>query len=156
MTSGFGYVNETEKISPPTLQYVWLEAFIPKHCNEFYERYTGHPINADNFICTWSPRKDTCGGDSGGGLIMESGPKKALVLVGILSSGGVCSNKKFPTLFIDVRKEADWIYKTMKRLHYTSDVPFESENERNMHVSDSAALKLSLTALVIVMIIFTL
>ena len=112
---------------------------------------------------------------------MESGPKKALVLVGILSSGGVCSNKKFPTLFIDVRKEADWIYKTMKRLHYTSDVPFESGNERNMHildgilakeleltnnlfnqalnnmhVSDSAALKLSFTILVIVIIIYTL
>ena len=85
---------------------------------------------------------------------MESGPKKALVLVGILSSGGVyCSSKKFPTLFIDVRKEADWIYKTMKILHYTSD---ESGNERIMHVSDSAALKLSLTVLVIVIIIYTL
>ena len=88
---------------------------------------------------------------------MESGPKKALVLVGILSSGGVtCSSKKFPTLFMDVRKEADWIYKTMKRLHYTSDVPLESVNERIMHVSDSAALNLSFTILVIVMIILTL
>ena len=88
---------------------------------------------------------------------MESGPKKALVLVGILSSGGAqCSSKKFPTLFIDVRKEADWIYKTMKRLHYTSDVPLEGVNERIMHVSDSVALKLSLTVLVIVIIIFTL
>ena len=88
---------------------------------------------------------------------MESGPKKALVLVGILSSGGVpCSSKRFPTLFIDVRKEADWIYKTMKRLHYTSDVPLESVNERIMHVSDSVALKLSLTVFVIVMIILRL
>ena len=88
---------------------------------------------------------------------MESGPKKALVLVGILSSGGAyCSSKRFPTLFIDVRKEAEWIYKTMKRLHYTSDVHFESGNERIMHVSDSAALKLSLTVLVIVLIIYTL
>ena len=87
---------------------------------------------------------------------MESGPKKALVLVGILSSGGVCSNKKFPTLFIDVRKEVDWIYKTMKRLHYTSDVPLEGVNERIMHVSDSAALKLSFIVFVIVIIIYTL
>ena len=47
---------------------------------------------------------------------MESGPKKALVLIGILSRAinEECGGKEFPTIFIDVRKEADWIYKIMK------------------------------------------
>ena len=86
---------------------------------------------------------------------MESGPKKALVLVGILSLGPkTCARKNFPTLFTDVRKEADWIHKTMEKLEFGTDVKntFDSDAEDRIHMSDSANLKLNLTIFGIVII----
>ena len=118
-------------------------------------RNEGHPLAADNLICTWSPKRDTCNGDSGGPLVMESGPKKALVLVGILSLGPkTCASKHFPTLFTDVRKEADWIHKTIEKLEGRTEVKntFDSDAEDRIIVSDTVNLKLNLTILAIVMI----
>ena len=47
---------------------------------------------------------------------MQSGPEKRLVLVGILSRSldNECAGAINPTLFIDVRKEAEWIHKMME------------------------------------------
>ena len=91
---------------------------------------------------------------------MESGPKKALVLVGILSRAIdiECAGKEFPSIFIDVRKEADWIYKAMEKddRKRIAETPFESEGkERIHHVSASAYLKLNSIIIVIVMIVLS-
>ena len=98
-----------------------------------------------------------CKGDSGAPLIMESGPKKALVLIGILSRAinEECGGKEFPTIFIDVRKEADWIYKTMKNddPKRIAETLFESEGKERIHTSASAYLKLNFIILVIVIIV---
>lgn len=86
---------------------------------------------------------------------MQSGPKKALVLVGILSRGitYACAGKQYPTIFIDVRKEADWIYKTMKKLEAQRAVKTFSESavERS-YVSDSADLKLNSTTVIVLFV----
>ena len=79
MASGFGTRNGTIEDTSDVLQYVWLEAFTPKQCNESLMRNLNYPdqsldsktsiknlLKANNFICTWSPRKDVCKGDSGG------------------------------------------------------------------------------------------
>ena len=90
---------------------------------------------------------------------MESGPKKALVLIGILSRAinGECGGKEFPTIFIDVRKEADWIYKTMKNddRKRIAETLFESEGKERIHMSASAYLKLNSIILVIVIIVLS-
>ena len=86
---------------------------------------------------------------------MESGPKKALVLVGILSLGPkTCASKHFPTLFTDVRKEADWIHNTMEKLEGRTEVKntFDSDAEDRIILSDSAYLNLNSTILAIVII----
>ena len=89
---------------------------------------------------------------------MQSGPKKALVLVGVLSGGinAICAGKEYPTIFTDVRKEADWIYKTMKKLeahrHRAVKTLSESAVERS-YVSDIADLKLNSTIHVIVLFV---
>ena len=173
MASGFGTRNGTIETYSDVLQYVWLEAFTPKQCNESLMRNLNYPdqsldskisiknlLKADNFICTWSPRKDVCKGDSGGPLVKESGPKKALVLVGILSRAidNECAGKEFPSFFIDVRKEADWIYKAMKKddRKRIAETPFESEGkERIHHVSASAYLKLNTIIIVFVIIVLS-
>ena len=89
---------------------------------------------------------------------MESGPKKALVLVGIMSRGinEECAGKEFPTLFVDVRKEAKWIYETMERLDgiRKPKTLFDSEAEERIHVSESAVLKFNWQILVIVLVLF--
>ena len=90
---------------------------------------------------------------------MQSGPKKALVLVGILSKGitYACAGKEYPTIFIDVRKEADWIYKTMKKLEAQRAVKTFSESavERSYvsDTSDSADMKSNSTIYVIMLFV---
>ena len=87
---------------------------------------------------------------------MQSGPKKALVLVGILSRGvnEICAGKEYPTIFTDVRKEADWIYKTMKKLKAQRAVKTLSESAvERIYPSDSANLKLNLTMHVIMLFV---
>ena len=87
---------------------------------------------------------------------MESGPKKALFLVGILSRtiDSECAGKEFPSFFIDVRKEADWIFKAMKNddQKRIAETLLESEGkERIHHVSASAYSKLNSIIIVIVL-----
>lgn len=87
---------------------------------------------------------------------MQSGPKKALVLVGILSRGitEICAGKEYPTIFTDVRKEADWIYKTMKKLEAQRVVKTFSESDgERIYASDSANLKLNSTVHVIMLFV---
>ena len=86
---------------------------------------------------------------------MESGPKKALVLVGILSQGSPkCAGKDYPSLFMDVRKETDWIFKTMEKLEGTKDNKTVSESDvvERAHASRSINWRFSLTLLVILTI----
>ena len=89
---------------------------------------------------------------------MESGPKKALVLVGIMSRAlnDKCAGKEFPTLFIDVRKEAKWVYEAMEGLDgiRKGKTLFDSEAEERIHVSESAVLKFNLPILVIIPVLF--
>ena len=89
---------------------------------------------------------------------MESGPKKALVLIGILSRAinDECGGREFPTIFIDVRKEADWIYKTMKNddRKVIAETLFESEGKERIHMSAASAyFELNFIILVIVIIV---
>ena len=75
------------------LQYVWLEALTPKQCHKIFEKrieefkdiVKRNPLeDANNFICTWSAGKDTCSGDSGGPLIMQSGIKEKYFFLSFL------------------------------------------------------------------------
>ena len=79
-------------------------------------------------------------------------------MVGIMSRGlnEECAGKEFPTLFVDVRKEAKWIYETMEGLDgiRKGKTLFDSEAEERIHVSGSAVLKLNLPILLIVPVLF--
>ncbi|XP_035715444.1 trypsin-1 isoform X1 [Folsomia candida] len=62
-------------------------------------------------ICAGMGGKDSCGGDSGGGLV-NSGDKS---VVGIVSYGEKCGVQEFPGVYTRISYYHDWIIKTMGR-----------------------------------------
>ncbi|XP_045776646.1 CLIP domain-containing serine protease 2-like [Maniola jurtina] len=78
-------------------------------CGSYYRRYDENMIK--NSFCAGELMKDSCGGDSGGPLMMESefGKSIRLVQFGIVSFGPTQCGSKFPGVYTDVRKYMDWI-----------------------------------------------
>lgn len=72
-----------------------------EECVENFEE-TSHEIT-DKHICAIAPGKDSCQGDSGGGLIYRD------TIVGVVSFGEGCARDGIPGVYADISKVLDWI-----------------------------------------------
>lgn len=97
--------NDNPFVYPNTLQEVELKLITPE--KDFYNTINFYLATESNS----SDIKSICWGDSGGPMIQSNSdfPK---TIIGITSSnyGSSCNNISF---FLNVRKQLDWIYKTM-------------------------------------------
>jgi len=66
-----------------------------------------------DFICAYTPGKDSCQGDSGGPVLFKS--KGRFYNMGIVSLGQGCAEKGFPGLYTDVRKFLKWVEDNRKK-----------------------------------------
>ncbi|XP_001353252.3 trypsin beta-like [Drosophila pseudoobscura] len=76
-------------------------------CQKKYKG-TGVKIYKD-MICAASPGKDSCSGDSGGPLVHGN------ILYGVVSFGIGCANRKYPGVYVNVKRYVPWIKKVMRK-----------------------------------------
>ena len=75
-------------------------------CNRAYDRISRITIGNDQ-VCAGNGRTDTCTGDSGGPMLMESNGLWSVV--GITSFGVECARSDFPGVYTRVDVFLDWI-----------------------------------------------
>lgn len=70
--------------------------------------YGRREVNFATMLCVGDPgyQKDSCAGDSGGGLITVTGPR---VMVGIVSWGEGCGQRGFPGVYTNATRFGSWI-----------------------------------------------
>lgn len=70
-------------------------------------------VITDNMICAAEDGKDSCQGDSGGGLLVfdtdDDGETFSYRLAGVVSWGLGCAQARFPGVYTDVERFRDWI-----------------------------------------------
>ena len=90
-----------------TLQEAYVNILSNTDCQHMLQKY--HPDYSvhENQLCAYGAGQDACQGDSGGPLfLVEEG---RAVQEGIISLGEGCGDKRFPAIYINVRKFLDWI-----------------------------------------------
>lgn len=87
--------------SPLRLRKTSLQVISNTDCSL---RRNGENIQ-NNKICTFSPPRDTCTGDSGGGLYSRQG---RLFVIGLISTGGICG-ANIPSLNTRLTSFLPWI-----------------------------------------------
>nr|XP_034834241.1 CLIP domain-containing serine protease 14D-like [Maniola hyperantus] len=100
--------TETENQSTKLLK-VDIPILTDDVCGSYYRRFDENMIV--NSFCAGELMKDSCGGDSGGPLMMETefGNSIRLVQFGVVSFGPTQCGSRFPGVYTDVRKYMDWI-----------------------------------------------
>ncbi|XP_045775547.1 CLIP domain-containing serine protease 2-like isoform X2 [Maniola jurtina] len=86
-------------------------------CSHYYNRYEHQRSSLiENMFCAGAMMKDSCDGDSGGPLIVESdfNGQIRLVQFGIVSFGPAQCGTEFPGVYTDVTKYMGWILDTIK------------------------------------------
>ena len=96
-----------------TLQKLVLQVFDIDKCKEVYLK-DGNPVYTTLQICAGGEAgKDSCGGDSGAGLVVKirNGKKRgAFNLIGELSWGPEkCGTAGKPGVYVKIRAYLDWI-----------------------------------------------
>ncbi|CAH2242386.1 melanization protease 1-like [Pararge aegeria] len=84
-------------------------------CNSYYNRYENQkPM--DKAFCAGSIMKDSCEGDSGAPVMIESdyNHTRRIVQFGIVSYGPKKCGSEFPGVYTDVTKYMDWILDNMR------------------------------------------
>lgn len=87
--------------SPNQLKKVSLQVISNTDCSV---RRGGENVQTSK-MCTFSPPRDTCTGDSGGGLYLR---QDRLFVVGLISTGGVCGSN-IPSLNTRITSFIPWI-----------------------------------------------
>ncbi|GAB0089520.1 venom serine protease [Sergentomyia squamirostris] len=101
--AGWGLLEFAGK-KATVLQKVALNVLSTPQCKEAY----GNTAN-DNYICTYTPGKDTCQMDSGNGLLWTGSDNGRLYEIGVLSKGLGCASNT-PALSERVTRYLNWIY----------------------------------------------
>ncbi|CAG7830918.1 unnamed protein product [Allacma fusca] len=100
--SGWGLKKYRDKISSEYLRKVSLPILTTKQCRKFFK---GFPVNVtDNMFCTYTPRKDSCQGDSGGSLDLKDSETGRYFAIGVVSWGIGCAYNNIPGVFAKVTK----------------------------------------------------
>ena len=90
-----------------SLQEAYVNILSNTDCQHMLQKY--HPDYSvhENQLCAYGAGQDACQGDSGGPLfLVEEG---RAVQEGIISLGEGCGDKRFPAIYISLRKFLDWI-----------------------------------------------
>ncbi|XP_064085101.1 chymotrypsin-like protease CTRL-1 [Macrobrachium nipponense] len=105
VVAGWGRLTHDDPLAiPEQLMEVALEISDQEDCRSIYE---GTVDITENMLCTHTPGKDACVGDSGGPLLIEAGPN-SWVQIGVVSFGAGCAGDA-PGVYTRVSKYVDWI-----------------------------------------------
>ena len=102
---GWGHLQESGSGSD-ILQEVAVPILTNEVCADLYQR-AGATIT-ENMLCAGMAGKDSCQGDSGGGMLVaaEQGPDQ---VAGVVSWGIGCAREGFPGVYTRVANFLDWI-----------------------------------------------
>lgn len=77
-----------------------------------------------NMLCAAAPRfdRDTCQGDSGGGMTVSAADGRGQVLAGITSWGNGCAQLNYPAVYTRVARYDQWIRNRMAGRPSTADL----------------------------------
>ncbi|CAL4072470.1 unnamed protein product, partial [Meganyctiphanes norvegica] len=107
VVSGWGALRSNGK-SPNALQEVVVRTMTIDACNNKYGRGEIQP----SMLCAANPGKDSCQGDSGGPLVTDEGGYFSVI--GVVSWGYGCADKKYPGVYARVTSELSWIKSNSK------------------------------------------
>jgi len=122
---GFGDTDPSESVSETStyLREVDLQYVSAGQCSRsFGGSWWGGGINiSDGMLCAYNPGKDSCGGDSGGPLLLKGSSGRASSdddeLVGLVSWGISCADDGYPGVYTRVSYYYEWIVETMCELN---------------------------------------
>ncbi|XP_026570232.1 chymotrypsinogen 2-like [Pseudonaja textilis] len=106
VTSGWGYLHHTDKVSPNKLQQVALPLLTNQECKKFW----GNRI-VDVMVCAGAAGASSCMGDSGGPLVCQK--NGAWNLVGIVSWGSNTCSPSSPGVYARVTELLPFIESTL-------------------------------------------
>ncbi|XP_060537107.1 proclotting enzyme [Cylas formicarius] len=107
---GWGSLRESGP-QPSVLQEVNIPIWSNRDCKLKYGHAAPGGI-VDHMICAGQANKDSCSGDSGGPLMVNSGK---WTQVGIVSWGIGCGKGQYPGVYTRVEKFLPWIQKNLKQ-----------------------------------------
>ena len=122
-TMGFGDTDQSAaQLMPTTLQVANVQYVSTSSCLEAYRSLV--PVT-DDMLCAAQSGKDSCGGDSGGPLILPGNSSRYDVLVGTVSWGMGCAEARFPGVYSRMSFFYDWIVEQVCALSSSSlsDIP---------------------------------
>lgn len=128
--------EENKVVLTPPLAMVDLNLYTPESCLQYYENYVKQHFRekeitaklrdhinsnyrSETQICAGDlvAKKDSCSGDSGGGLLNNFLDRsKDLTLYGIVAGGPPKCGEYYPGMYTRVSAYIDWIEKTIKEL----------------------------------------
>mmetsp|Transcript_3082 Transcript_3082/g.3548 ORF Transcript_3082/g.3548 Transcript_3082/m.3548 type:complete len:432 (-) Transcript_3082:169-1464(-) len=120
---GFGDTDPSESVSETStyLREVDLNYVSEDQCSRsFGGSWWGGGIGiGDGMLCAYNSGKDSCGGDSGGPLLLKSSSGRASddELVGLVSWGISCADDGYPGVYTRVSYYYEWIVETMCELN---------------------------------------
>lgn len=126
-------------LSPAKLQWATVNI---SSCSASPSQHDRRDINA-NMLCAAAPRfdRDTCQGDSGGGMTVTSANGRGQVLAGITSWGNGCAQTHYPAVYTRVARYDQWIKNRMAGLPSTADARVSDVDNstfwRNLNASTS-------------------
>ncbi|EPZ33601.1 trypsin-like serine protease [Rozella allomycis CSF55] len=114
MALGWGYQKFGVPVLSSTLLFVNLPIVNPSICKRIYEKYffMGKQLCVGGDVAN----KDTCQGDSGGGLFVTDSSGK-IFIVGIVSWGYECGRVGYPGVYTKISSFLDWIHDTVNSLN---------------------------------------
>ncbi|XP_072930080.1 CLIP domain-containing serine protease HP8-like isoform X2 [Epargyreus clarus] len=107
--AGWGFTEDYIPFS------ILLKVDIPivtvEDCRNFYNRHEGDYNVTDKKLCAGTTGKDSCGGDSGGPLMVKVSDNKTVRVIqyGLVSSGPVRCGSGVPGLYTEISKYMGWI-----------------------------------------------
>jgi len=116
--AGWGATTNDDQSFSDVLLSVDLNYLTNTACTTPPFQYENNRIT-NNMMCAFAPEKDSCGGDSGGPLMLgrnEGGPSDSFVQVGIVSwrdRNAGCASSEFPGVYTRVSSVADWVQRTV-------------------------------------------
>ncbi|KAM3964807.1 cationic trypsin-3-like [Aphomia sociella] len=102
IATGWGWTTHGGPISETGLMMTTLQFVTTENCSKLH----GIKLTADMFCLYGEGERDTCKGDSGGGILWNG------MLVGITSHGDGCAKRGKPSVYANVWYLRSWIEKT--------------------------------------------
>lgn len=111
---GWGH-TEYKGNASPVLKFVDIKFVARDTCKNSYSKI--YRNITDNMLCAGEHLKDSCQGDSGGGLLVLGEDKQTdsylHYLAGVVSFGKGCGKQEFPGVYTRVTNFRDWINDTI-------------------------------------------